>query len=139
MDWDRYKRECDSPAVLSRWMLMQTLELLQSVPGARCDIHSQVRHALAATLAGKPLTRPADHRGNTLTDMFPVALTSRQARTVLETVREAVAKGTTTSGTRERGLGGFVEAWSEYSESLSSRGQDDEGRTTLEEKRKEEK
>jgi len=121
VDWDRYKHECDSPGVFSRWMLEQTLELLQSAPRARCAIHSEVGQVLSVTLAGKPLAKPADHRGGTLTDMFPVALTTSQTRAVLAIVREAAANNATTSATRARGLGGFVEAWSEYSQWLESR------------------
>ena len=118
MDWDRYKRECDSPGVFSRWMLMQTLELLQAPGAAQADSQAEVRAALSSSLAGAALAKPVDHSGGASTDMFRLALTVEQAHAVLGVVQQAVATGATTSGTHGRGLGGFVEAWSDYAASL---------------------
>jgi len=112
MDWARYKALCDAPEVFSRWMLEQTLELLG-------DAHPAA--ALEATLRGAPLEKPADHRGGAATDMFVLALPITEVRAVVEAVAHAVARGETTGATRQRGLGGFVEAWSEYERHLMLR------------------
>jgi hypothetical protein len=112
MDWARYKALCDSPEVLSRWMIEQTLELLGDADAAA---------ALRAVLGGAPLEKPSDHRGGMATDMFVLALSLGQVRAISEAVQGAVASGQTTSGTRTRGLGGFVEAWDEYQRHLARR------------------
>jgi hypothetical protein len=115
MDWDRYKALCDSPDTFSRWMLEQTLELLAD----RSD--EPLRSRLRSVLNGDALDKPADHRGGARSDMFPLALTGDDARRVLAAVTAAVSRGETTSATRSRGLGGFVEAWGEYVRYLERR------------------
>ena len=104
LDWETYKRLCDSPDVLSRWMLEQTIELLDG--GAR--------QALEAALDTEPLPKPSDHSAGATTDMFRLTLTQAQVLEVHSTVARAVAAGETTRATRRRGLGGFEEAWREY-------------------------
>jgi hypothetical protein len=105
VNWQQYKARCDSPEVYSRWMLQQTLELLSD---------ERVADRLLAALSGVPLQKPDDHRGGATADMFVLSLTLAEARTVLAEVAAAVARGATTTATRNRGLGGFVEAWGEY-------------------------
>ena len=105
MDWEHYKRLCDTPDVASRWLLEQTFELLSD---------PALRSRLGATLRQPPLPKPADHRGGTATDMFRLALTAEEVCAVCREVEAAVAGGLTTRATRARGLGGFVEAWQEY-------------------------
>ena len=113
MDWERYKSLCDSPQVFSRWMIEQSVELLRA-RRVECD-------ALSSTLDGIALAKPVDHSGGGATDMFELALSAREAEVFAAAIAAAVADGDRTSGTRERGLGGFLEAWQEYAGSLSRR------------------
>src|SRR5262245_12419253 len=106
MDWREYKALCDSPRVFSRWMLEQTIELLESEP----TLASLVASSLDATALQKPI----DHRGGVQTDMFEVSLSGQDARTVVRVIDAAVTAGRATRATRGRGLGGFREAWLEY-------------------------
>ena len=104
------------PDVLSRWMLVQTVELLMQEPGAEAP-----RLLLEQTLRAAPLRKPADHRGGPLTDMFRLPLTAADAAAVAEVVARASDAGRTTPATTARGLGGFVEAWSELLHCLVQR------------------
>lgn len=113
VNWTDYKALCDSPEVLSRWMLTQTLELLTLEEG--CD---EVFRALSAALQAPPLPKPADHRGGPATDMFRLALSREDAEAVAALVARAAAAGRTTSATAGRGLGGFTEAWQELVQQL---------------------
>ena len=110
MDWDTYKRLCDTPDVLSRWMLEQTMELLEG----------PLRSELEAVMRRAPIAKPEDHRGGSATDMFQLTLGSAQVVAVHEVVTTAVASGERTSGTIGRGLGGFEEAWREYVDHLAA-------------------
>lgn len=110
LDWDAYKRLCDTPDVISRWMLEQTAELLEGA----------LRAELEATLSGPSLPKPDDHKGNAATDMFQLRLARQQVVAVHERVARAVVAGESTSGTRARGLGGFEEAWREYVDHLNT-------------------
>jgi len=112
MDWERYKAICDTPDVCSRWLLEQTLELV--APG---DLAAHVQ----ADMARPPVEKPADHRGDAATDMFAMTLSCDQVAALRQCVEQAAAAGTTTSATRGRGLGGFVEAWREYEQYLERR------------------
>ena len=113
MDWPAYKRLADQPDVWSRWMLEATLELLQ---------HTQPAHPLRAGAARKlcnvletaPLPKPPDHRGDARTDLFRLHLDTEQIAAVTACVEAAVAQDLRTAKTRQRGLGGFNEAWREY-------------------------
>jgi hypothetical protein len=110
LDWDAYKRLCDTPDVISRWMLEQTAELLNGA----------LRVELENALKLSPLLKPCDHKGGAATDMFQLSLTTEQVQAVHERIVSAVAGGATTSGTRARGLGGFEEAWREYVDHLNA-------------------
>lgn len=112
MDWESYKLLCDTPDVCSRWLVEQTLELLEDGP---------LRSRLKRLLEGAPISKPADHRGGAATDMFRLVLTPEEAASVCRRVAEAALRGETTSATRNRGLGGFVEAWQEYQRYLACR------------------
>lgn len=105
MEWDRYKRLCDRPDVVSRWMLEQTLELV-----AGHDVAAALRDAIAS----EPLTKPSDHRGAEATNMYMLDLTPAQRDDIVRLVRAARNARLATSKTTARGLGGFVEAWQEY-------------------------
>ena len=108
MDWDTYKQLCDTPDVMSRWMLEQTIELL--------DLGC--RPLLEAVLVGQPVPKPTDHRGGAATDMFRLDLAREAVLMIHEQVAQAVLTGRTTSATRDRGLGGFEEAWREFVQHL---------------------
>lgn len=113
MDWQRYKALCDTPGVLSRWLLEQTLELVEDD-----DLAARLRGATAQD----PLPKPSDHAGDADTDMFQVDLTLPEVRRVRERVQRAAEQGDSTSGTRQRGLGGFVETWREFETHLEAGG-----------------
>jgi len=106
VDWNEYKALCDSPHVFTRWMLEQTIELLESEP--------ELAATLARTLEGTEIEKPSDHLGGAQTDMFEVTLSPGDARTLVRVIEESVRHGRTTASTRARGLGGFREAWQEY-------------------------
>lgn len=112
MDWQPYKARCNAPDVWSRWMLMQTVELL----AGRDELIAPLRRALK----GRPLAKPAGHKGGSATDMFPLTLNEAQADAILAAVRKAAQQGAQTSGTQGRGLGGFPEAWLEYRQFLAA-------------------
>jgi hypothetical protein len=115
MDWDRYKTLCDTPDVCSRWLLEQTLELDEPALAQR----------FGDDMSAGPLPKPDDHEGGSETDMFQMSLTLPEVRMVCRRVEQAMAAGETTSGTRERGLGGFVETWREYQRYLERRASGD--------------
>ena len=69
---------------------------------------------LRRALAGEPLVKPPGHKGGDATDMFELRISAAQADAVVAVLREAKARDVRTSGTRHRGLGGFLEAWEEY-------------------------
>lgn len=106
MEWNEYKRLCDSPQVFSRWMLEQCTELLGN--------DARLRDVLARELTGTSLAKPHDHRGGAQTDMFEVVLSLDDAKAIYRIVGEAARGGLTTTQTRPRGLGGFAAAWREY-------------------------
>lgn len=105
MEWERYKRLCDQPNVVSKWLLEQTLELV---------VGEGVAAALRRALDSPSLAKPVDHRGAEATDMCVLDLPRVQCEEVLRLVQAARDAEVVTSGTTERGLGGFVEAWREY-------------------------
>lgn len=106
MNWNEYKRLCDSPQIFSRWMLEQTIELLADDP--------RLASVLADVFRGPPLDKPTDHRGGAVTDMFEVVLPIDDAQTIHSRIHDAVSIGHTTAATQVRGLGGFTEAWRDY-------------------------
>lgn len=116
MQWECYKRLCDQPNVLSRWLLEQTQELAEQAD-------SPVVPLLDATLAGTPLSKPTDQKQAAATDMFTLTWSQQEVAGVIELLGAARTRGATTSATRIRGLGGFVEAWQEYATYLNDRGE----------------
>ena len=103
MDWGEYKRRCDEPRVVSRWMLERTAELVDS---------GVAEHLLSAT-SEPPLPKPRGHKGGAETDMFELHLDDAMADAVVTAVERAHAAG----GGKLRG---FVAAWREYRESRIS-------------------
>ena len=104
MDWTTYKKIADRPEFMSRWMLMQSSELLSD----------DLADKLLACTAGSPVEKPVDHTGSVLTDMFALRLEPEEAKQVLLSVQAAIASGRTTSATANRGLEGFLQAWQEF-------------------------
>ena len=111
MDWQQYRARCEQPQVWSRWMLVQTLELV----AGHGDLIAGLRRAMAA----QPLAKPPGHKGGSATDMFELDLKASQVDAILALVRQAVERGADTAGTRGRGLGGFTEAWLDYRRSVA--------------------
>ena len=108
MDWDEYKKRCDEPGVVSRWMLERTAELVDPTMAA---------HLLDAT-SGKPLPKPEGHKGGPATDMFELHLDDAIADAVVAAVERAdeagKGEGGRGKGAGSRKLRGFVAAWREY-------------------------
>ncbi len=111
MEWDEYKPRCAAPGAFSRWMLEQSLELVATDVAAA----SQLR----AVLAGRTLDKPADHRGGADTDIFELGFDLAIVERIVARVAAAATQGASTSGTVQRGLGGFDAAWREYARFLS--------------------
>ncbi len=124
MDWPQYKILADTPGVWSRWMLEQTLELLQhpQLAGAadaklnagRSEVHQRLVVQLQRCMTQTPVPKPTGFKGGSSLDMFSLSLTPTEARAVLALVQQATDLEVITSGTTKRGLGGFVAAWQEY-------------------------
>ncbi len=95
-------------------MLEQSITLLHYLQDLQ-DLHRRDLAApLERALGGAPLEKPADHTGDASTDMLRIDLDLATRHAIVESMRRAVDDGLTTPATRERGLGGFVEAWDEY-------------------------
>ena len=92
-------------------MLEQSAQLLHLTQ------RTELAQRLEAALAQPALAKPSDHKGSPATDMFVLALDPPQRETVLASIVQAQAQGLCTTGTQQRGLGGFIEAWSEYARS----------------------
>lgn len=120
MDWAQYKILADTPGIWSRWMLEQTLELLQHprLASDSCGSLSAVRERIVSQLhtcmTQASIPKPADYKGGPSLDMFRLSLGPSETRALLALVQQATDIGLTTSGTAKRGLGGFVAAWQEY-------------------------
>ncbi len=108
MNWSEYRRLCDRTHVMSRWMLEQTAELLDSTG------YGDHAAAVRAQLQGQPLEKPPDFLAGAETDMFECRLPRPQVAAIVNVIQAAAGAGVTTAATRSRGLGGFAEAWGEY-------------------------
>ena len=110
MDWQTYKQLCDQPDYWSAWMIDQCCQLLQA-----SDVPKAL--AVAQTLQmdrKKPcLPQPADHTGDSRTQMFQVTITLEQCQLLLGVIEHAARQRLFTQGTKSRGLGGFAEACEE--------------------------
>ena len=94
-------------------MIDQCCQLLQA-----SDVPKAL--AVAQTLQmdrKKPcLPQPADHTGDSRTQMFQVTITQEQAQLLLGVIEHAARQGLFTQGTQSRGLGGFAEACEELTQ-----------------------
>lgn len=106
MDWASYRALCDQGDVLSRFLLVATIDVLLTADDAL------LAQQLRRVLDGEPLPKPHDHRANAAADFFVVALEPAAARRILEAVVAAQEAGWQTPA--GRGWGGFVAAWQEY-------------------------
>ena len=107
MDWASYKALCDRPDHWSRWMLDECADLLARV--GETDLIA----ILESATESPPLAKPAGHRGPPETAMHRLNLAPEHRAQIAAAVRGAKARGLKTS--RGRDLGGFDEAWQEYS------------------------
>lgn len=108
MDWSTYKTLCDQPDIWSRWMLEQCIELFAKMGEA------SLSDQLARALHGPPLACPVDFRGGPELRMFRLELSYGERQSGLRLIQDAHILGVRSAGTQTRGLGGFVEAWTEY-------------------------
>ena len=104
MDWVTYKALCDRPDYWSRWMLEQTALIVEQA-GA-----GSVSAKLRSAYEGKPLEKPADHKGPIETDMFALTLTKSERAEVVCALDSARWDAKLTNSA------GFVAAWLEYFE-----------------------
>jgi len=110
VNWSHYKALCDQPDYWSRWMLEQCVDLL----GQLCECALQ--DVLLRALDAQPLEMPVDHTGPASTQMFRLTCPATLRDEFLRAISQASERGLATTDTRERGLGGFVEAWREYAD-----------------------
>ncbi len=104
MDWDEYKAKCAAPKVLSRWLLTQTI----------CVVEERVAAELRSVLEGQPLVKPNDHKGNTSLDMFETSLANKTVLDIYRTVEIAIKNGRMTEGMVVRDYRSILRAWQEY-------------------------
>lgn len=105
LDWETYKTLCDRGDVLSRFLLTETVSILDAA-GER-----EAAEQLRVVLAGVPLPKPPGFKGGAATDCFQVALCPAVLHVILDAVATAWSSGARTASGRH--LGGFVEAWRE--------------------------
>lgn len=81
---------------------------------------------LLAALDTTPLSTPRDHRGPEATRMYLLPIDSRlrpspvEGAAILAALERAARQGLATPQTTQRGLGGFIAAWSEYVQAQQS-------------------
>ena len=102
MDWACYRRRCEAPQVLSRWLLERTAGL----------VGEPLAQPLREVAAGAPLPKPPDHKGGAATDMFEARLDPTTAAAILSRVRTHA--GLAPSDAPAGPLKGVVIAWQEY-------------------------
>jgi limonene-1,2-epoxide hydrolase len=112
MDWSEYKALSNQPFTFSRWMLEQTIELIQE--------DALLAEVLAKVLRGPMIAKPIDHSGGRFTDMFELRIDVDCARAIHRLIGDAALSGRRTAATRARGLGGFAAAWREYADFVGS-------------------
>ncbi len=101
---------------MSRWLLDQTAELL-------CNAgYPESAARLQRITRGDAICKPPGFRGGREADMFQCQLAPREVADIVNVVQAAVGAGAVTRATRERGLGGFLQAWAEYLAFVNDRG-----------------
>ena len=104
MRWEVYEQRCVQTDVVSRWMIEQTVELLDA----------GLRGRLLAELAEKPLPPPRDHLGDARVNMFVTNELSRVELEISDSVDRAVVARRRTSATTINGVGRFGEIGCNY-------------------------
>lgn len=104
MEWDEYKKICDHPSVLTRWLIEQTLRV--------CDVDSA--RLLKSVLESVPITKPLGHKGGNAIDMFKTSLTREDVAQIASQVERAVKADERTSGPVERDYTHIEKTWLEY-------------------------
>ena len=102
MDWACYRRRCEAPQVLSRWLLERTARL----------VGDPLAQPLREVAAGAPLPKPPDHKGGAATDMFEARLDPATAAAILS--RVCASAGLAPTDAPMGPLKGVVIAWQEY-------------------------
>ncbi|XOV87136.1 MAG: hypothetical protein ACFHX7_19570 [Pseudomonadota bacterium] len=82
MDWQTYKVLCEQPRYFSRWALVTTAGLVGE---------KSLQTALYRMVEARALEKPADHRGNAMTDFFPVSLDHQQTQALLRLLEHHAA------------------------------------------------
>ena len=85
MDWPEYKALCNKTHVFSRWALEQT--------HARLPSHLSL--LLRRGTATEPLVKPADHKGDSRTDMYEVTLGKSSQHELVQALTEHECPRTT--------------------------------------------
>jgi hypothetical protein len=104
MDWDEYKKLCEQPNYWSLWMLRECLEIVSS---QNC---AELTATINSVLGSVPLSRPADHKGPSETQMYNIDLLCDLSEALLIEIEKSFVLGTLTQGVREIDLRGFVDA-----------------------------
>ena len=104
MEWDEYKKICDHPSVLTRWLLEQTLRI--------CDPKCAI--LLESILKATPISKPTEHKGSAAIDMFKTSLNRNVVAQIANQVQSAVQADTKTTGLIERDYSNIEKAWLEY-------------------------
>ena len=104
MDWDEYKKLCDHPSVLTRWLIEQTLRI--------CDPKCAI--LLESILKSAPIFKPPGHKGSAAIDMFKTSLNREVVAQIANQVQSAVKADTKTTGLIERDYSGIEKTWLEY-------------------------
>lgn len=110
MDWSSYKKVCDKPNVLSRWLLQQTSMV--------CD--TEIKQCFESILKTVPLEKPEDHKGGQMLDMFQTNFSQAEVRNISVQVAAACDAGIQTTGPVVRDYLGILRAWHEYERMLES-------------------
>jgi hypothetical protein len=90
-------------------MIEQSIEILEKLDKSEC------KTPLVAALATQALSKPQDHKGDGRLDMYRLSCAVPLRRKIAGIMQLAKEAHLTTEATRDRGLGGFEEAWREYS------------------------
>jgi hypothetical protein len=104
LDWELYKTLCDRPDYWSRWMLEQTAFAVAPL----------LDEMLEAVTCGVSLEKPEDHIGGPEVDMFQLDISETFCLSITKAIELAYRQGRTTTGSINRDLSGFTEAWNEY-------------------------
>lgn len=102
MNWECYRRRCEAPRALSRWLLERTAEL----------VDDPLAQPLRDVARGVPLPKPRDHKGGAETDMFEARLNPRTAQAILNRLRTSA--GLAPDDAPAGPLKGILIAWQEY-------------------------